>query len=307
MSKYVAVVGGTGQIGTPMTKNLLKEGHKVRIVSRGKEHEVEEILNDHLANGAEFVVCDDMQDVDKVAEAIKGCEVFVATVPGSETIITKFEPVWVEAAVKAGIKRFVPSEFGCHTRSIKSGDGFIFDNKMELHEKIFKSGMDWTFVYNGYIFDYGLPNFRFYDEITTFGNVELPIYTHSIEDIGHHAALAITDDRTVNKCVQMDYRCLTQNEMVELVEKYWSNEPLVFKHYSTQYIQYMKDNSGDGITAKKGAETDRERWGINNVIYVLGKLAAFTDETLKASELWPDFVAKHPEEAIKDPKFFFEK
>ena len=34
--KHVAVIGATGQVGTPLTKGLLKEGHEVIILSRGR-------------------------------------------------------------------------------------------------------------------------------------------------------------------------------------------------------------------------------------------------------------------------------
>ena len=68
----------------------------------------------------------------------------------------------------------------------------------------------------------------------------------------------------------------------------------------------MKEKSGDEITSKKGNETDKERWGINYVNYVIDKLAAFTEQTLRASDLFPDYVCKRPEEALNNAKFVFE-
>jgi len=133
-------------------------------------------------------------------------------------------------------------------------------------------------------------------------------YLHKSEkidswDIG---ALSITDDRTLNKCVQVDYTALTQNEMLALIKKYWPDYPFEYEHFSTEYIMEMKEKAGYEISAKKGAETDKERWGINYVNYVIGKLAAFNEQTLRATELFPDYVCKRPEEAISDPKFMFE-
>lgn len=55
------------------------------------------------------------------------------------------------------------------------------------------------------IFDYFVLNLRFFDKITTFGDLDMPIYTHEIQDIGRCAAMALTDDRTLNKCVKMDW------------------------------------------------------------------------------------------------------
>jgi hypothetical protein len=137
--------------------------------------------------------------------------------------------------------------------------------------------------------------------------MELPIHTHDIEDIGFIAALAVTDDRTLNKCVQMDYNCLTQTEMLNLVKKFWPDHEFEYTHFSSEFITRMKDEAGDEVTGKQGKETDRERWGINHVIYVLGKLASFTDETIRSSEIYPNFISKKPEEAIADKNFVFEK
>jgi hypothetical protein len=248
-----------------------------------------------------------MQNVDSVADALKGCDTLVACVPGSKSIIQHSEPIWLKAAVQAGVERFVPTEFGSHTQAIEMGDGEIFDHKKRFHELLFESGIGWMLYYNGGFFDYFLPNLRFFDKITTFGNLDLPIYTHDIEDIGYIGALSSTDDRTLNKCVQVDFNALTQNEMLALIKKYWPDYPFEYEHFSSEYIIAMKEKAGDEISAKKGVETDKERWGINYVNYVIGKLAAFNEQTLRATELFPDYVCKRPEEALSDPKFMFEE
>lgn len=304
--KHVAVIGATGQVGTALTKGLLIEGHAVKIVTRKRSLSNESKLTGYEDLGAKVVVCSRIQDVDAVASAIKDCDTLVAAVPGSQTIIQESEPIWLKAAIKAGLKRFVPTEFGCHTQAIEMGDGVIFDNKKRFHELLFTSGIGWTLYYNGGFFDYFLPNLRFFRKITTFGNLELPIYTHDIEDAGYIGALAVTDDRTLNKCVQVDYNALTQNEMLALLKKHWPEYSFEFEHFSSEYIIDMKEKAGNEVSAKKGAETDKERWGINYVIYVIGKLAAFNDQTLRATELYPDYVCKRPEEALSDPKFVFE-
>jgi uncharacterized protein YbjT (DUF2867 family) len=142
--KHVAVIGATGQVGTPLTKGLLKEGHAVTIISRKRSLDNESRLTGYEDFGAKVVVCSQMQDVDAVASAIKGCDTLVAAVPGSKAIIQESEPVWLQAAVKAGVERFVPTEFGCHTLAIEMGDGEIFDHKKRFQELLFASGIGWT-------------------------------------------------------------------------------------------------------------------------------------------------------------------
>lgn len=304
--KHVAVIGATGQIGTPLTNGLLTLGHDVTVITRERNARNSAKLAQFEKQGAKIVECADMYDVDAMANILQGIDTLVASVPGSKEIIQKSEPIWLAAAVKAGVERFVPTEFGSHTQAVEMGDGEIFDQKKRFHDLLMNSGIGWTLYYNGGIFDYFLPNLRFFRKITTFGNLELPIYTHDIEDIGYLAAMAVTDERTINKCVQVDFNALTQNEMLAQIKQNWPNYPFEYEHFSSEYITEMKENSGDEITSKKGNETDKERWGINYVNYVIDKLAAFTEQTLRASDLYPDYVCKRPEEALNDAKFVFE-
>ncbi|GAB3524418.1 NmrA family NAD(P)-binding protein [Photobacterium alginatilyticum] len=302
--QHVAVIGATGQVGTPLTRGLLSQGHDVTIITRKAQKDAK--LMAFEQQGASISICVDMHDVDTMAERLLGVDTLVASVPGSKTIIEQSEPVWLEVAVKAGVKRFVPTEFGCHTQALEMGDGEVFDNKKRFHDLLMSSGIDWTLFYNGGIFDYFLPNLRFFRKITTFGDLELPIYTHDIEDIGYLAALAVTDERTLNKCVQVDYNALSQHEMLDQLKRNWPDHSFEYEHFSSEYITSMKESAGDEVTAKKGSETDKERWGINYAIYVIGKLAAFNEQTLRTSELYPDYVCKRPEEVLNDAEFVFE-
>lgn len=304
--KRIVVIGAAGQIGTPLTKSLLKLGHDVKAVVRRRDDSNELKLKLFESLGAVISVSPETENEELMTEVMKGYDIVVVCTPANEYTVTVVEPVLLRAALNAGVKRFVPDEFGVHTRNIEVGDGILFDYKKALHEKIISSGIGYTFFYNGGIFDYFLPNLRFFPKVTTFGKMDLPVYTHDIDDIGYVAALSVTDDRTLNKCVQMDYNCLTQTKMLELVQKFYPKEEFEYEHFSEEYIVRMKDEASDEVTAKAGKETDRERWGINNVIYVLGKLASFTDETLRASELYPYVMAKKPEDAISDKSFFFD-
>lgn len=299
----VAVIGATGQVGFPLTRGLLELGHAVRVLCRNINNEkVKELENEGAS-----ILHTKMDSMDSLVETLRGSEVLVCAVPATPEILDESEPLWLEAALKAGIKRFVPTEFGGHTRGMNMGEGVLFDKKKKLHEKIFASGIGWTFVYTGGIFDYFLPNLRFFDAVTTFGDLDIPIYTHEIEDIGRFACMAVTDDRTLNKCAQMDFQSLTQRQAVEMLKANFPDYEFKYEHFSTEYIIKAKDTPSDTVSSKKGAETDQERWGINYVIYVLGKMASFTNETMRGTDLYQDFrVLAKAEDALKDPNFVFE-
>jgi len=304
--KTVAVLGATGQIGNCLSHALLENSQKVVVVSRKKTAKNKAILEALESKGAVLKYCEDYSDIESMSDILCGCDVVVASVQASKEFLEEVEPKLLKAAIKAGVKRFVPNEFGAHTQGLAYGDGVIFDRKKRFQEQLFASGIEWTLFYNGGIFDYFLPNLRFFDKITTFGDIDIPLYTHDIKDIGKIAALAVVDDRTANQCVQMDFNVLTQREMLKDLKEIWSHHVFEYEHISKEAILDMKQNAGDSVTAKKGEESDKERAGINYVCYVIGKLASFNSMTLRASELYPDFKAVKAEGMLADKNFVFE-
>lgn len=307
MVKKVAVVGSTGQVGFPLSIELLGLGHEVVAVSRGRTQHNETKLRRLEESGAQLAFCSDYAEVDELSTVFSGYDTVVVAMRVNTKIIREVEPKILEAAVKAGVKRFVPDEFGVHTMELEYGSGTLFDAKKDFQKKLFSSGLDWTIIYNGYIFDYFLPNFRFFEQITTFGNTKLPIATHDIGDITAVAARAIVDSRTINKAVQLYYNVLTQEDAIVMLRKYWPDLELEVKHVYTEEITYLKDHGDPNVvSAKAGAESDQERHGINYAIFVLGKLAApNAPNTLNADDLYPEYVYKKPEEALSDRKFVF--
>ena len=97
----------------------------------------------------------------------------------------------------------MPYEFGTHSKGLAEGVGTLFDAKKVFQRRLMKSKMEWTLIFMGGIFDYFLPNLRFFERITTFGDVHCTFPMHALADIAAVSALAVTDSRTVNKAVQM--------------------------------------------------------------------------------------------------------
>jgi len=305
----IAVIGATGQIGFGLSMALLKLGHSLVAITRQKNDNNQEELSLLSSGGAKIIECGDYSNKEKLIPAFSGCDTVVVAMRANAAIIREVEPIILEAAVEAGVKRFVPDEFGCHTLCVEYGEGVLFDAKKDLHQKIFESGLNWTFVYNGVIFDYMLPNFRMWEKITTFGDIDVTLTTHDLHDIVTVAAMAITDDRTKNKAVQICANQLSQKEMINMLEEYWPGKLGEIEHVSSETIIDLKENSDPNkISAKGGFEPDRERHGINYVVYVIGKLFK-TDrtDTVIAQELFPEYKFKTPKEALSDSDFVFEK
>jgi len=303
----IAVIGATGQVGMVLSRELARIGHEVIAVSRGPSPSNQYRLDALDALGIQLAFQENLKEVEPLAEILYGCDVAVVALRANAQIVRELGPPILEAACLAKVGRFVPDEFGTHTKALEYGIGTLFDAKKELHEKIFASGLSWTLIFPGGIFDYFLPNLRLFNKITTFGDLDCSFPTHSIEDIGAVSAKAVTDPRTVNKAVQMYANVVTQAQLVEQLKCTWPDYPFETEHIPTETIMYLKDHGDpDRVSAKAGAEPDRERHGINYATYVLCRLACLEDpDTLNANDLYPDYVYKRPEVALADPKFVF--
>jgi uncharacterized protein YbjT (DUF2867 family) len=305
--RRIAVIGATGQVGWTLTRELKRLGHEVLAVSRGRTASNMSRLDALEDLGVRTVFQADLTDVDSLTAALDGCDTAVVALRANAHLIRELEPPILEAAIRAHVRRFVPDEFGTHTKGLEYGVGTLFDAKKEFQEQVFASGLEWTLLFPGGIFDYFLPNLRFFERITTFGNLHCAFPTHSIEDIGAICARAVVDPRTAGKAVQMYANVVTQQHLVDELVRIWPDYDFKFEHISTETILYLKDHGDpDRVSAKGGVEPDRERHGINYATYVLGRLACLDDpDTLNANDLYPEHVYTKPEQALADPQFVF--
>jgi uncharacterized protein YbjT (DUF2867 family) len=303
----IAVIGASGQVGMTLSLELNRFGHKVVAISRGRTAANQSQLDKLQALGMLPIFQEDLTDVKRMATILSGCDIVIVALRANARLVRQLGPPILEAAIEARARRFVPDEFGTKTKCLDYGVGTLFDAKKEFQERVFASGLEWTLLFPGGIFDYFLPNLRLFKRITTFGNLDCTFPTHSLKDIGSICARAVIDPRTANKAVQMYANVVTQKQLLQMLNSFWPDYQFEFEHVSTETIMYLREH-GDPVqvSAKGGAEPDRERHGINYATYVLCKLACLDDpDILNANELYPNHVYKKPEEALADPKFVF--
>ncbi|MBN1847990.1 MAG: NmrA family NAD(P)-binding protein [Deltaproteobacteria bacterium] len=302
----VAVIGATGQFGHPLTLNLASEGADVLAVSRARSEHNAARLEALVEAGCELGFCSDPSDEKALVKLLEGCQTVVMVTLANPKSLLENDPLYLSAAKKAGVQRFVPNEFGAHTLGMKAGISKLFDAKKAMHTKIDEAGLKKTLIYPGLNADYCLPNFRFFHQITTFGNLDLLVTTHHIKDIGAIAAKAILDSRTLGKAVQLYHNRLSQRKMIELLKSNWPDRHFPIKHISIESILHDMKYGSDAVTAKAGVETDRERAQINYVCYVTGEVTNIDHPgTLNASDLYPEFSYLSPQDMLSDPEFVF--
>jgi uncharacterized protein YbjT (DUF2867 family) len=111
----IAVFGATGDLGPYLVNALLesKAFSTVKVLTRLESiKEKPEIFNDLKARGVQVAALD-LTDENAVFEVLQGIDAVVSSISGS---VVANQLVWVKAAARAGVQRFIPSEFGINTQ-----------------------------------------------------------------------------------------------------------------------------------------------------------------------------------------------
>jgi NmrA-like family len=157
MNQIILVAGGTGNLGGRIIKALIKRGAEVRaIVRNGSEPEKIEKLT---ALGAK-VIAVDMSDVAQLKHACQGVSCVVSALAGLHDVIVDSQIKLLEAAISAGVPRFIPSDYSSDFTKLPAGENRNFDLRKEFHQYLDKSPIAATSILNGAFADilgYGTP------------------------------------------------------------------------------------------------------------------------------------------------------
>ncbi|KUJ11385.1 NmrA-like family protein [Mollisia scopiformis] len=238
--KNVAVIGGSGNLGPSVIEALLDAGFEVTALTRAESK-------------ATFPASVKVQKVDyssstSVAEALKGQDAVVSTIA---TLALSQQSSLVEEAVKAGVKRFIPSEFGLNTPKVTGGTAKILGAKLQLQEQLKKLAAEnpsfsWTGVSTSLFFDWGLKvgslGFNVKDKTATiFDSGNEPFTGSNLPFIGQSvAAILKHPEQTANKYIQVASFTTTQNEILKLLEEE-SGTKWTVDHKKTEDFQKIAD------------------------------------------------------------------
>ncbi|OGM46175.1 hypothetical protein ABOM_004842 [Aspergillus bombycis] len=227
----VLVIGASGNVGKSTVKALLAEGFQVTGLTR-------ESSKATLPADVKHVKTDYSEA--SLQEIFRGHDAIVSTVssivPGNALAIQKS---FVDAAIAAGVKVFLPSEYGVDTsnRSAPELIPFLADKLQTLdYLKSKEDQISWTAICSGSMFDWGL-------NIPGFGGWNVPTCTVTIYDGGDIRYEATTLDqvgRAIAKCLQkpeltknqyvyVNSFTITQNETLHALEKVKGEKFSMFK------------------------------------------------------------------------------
>lgn len=168
-----------------------------------------------IANGV-TVVNMDLDDPLSLKHACAGVGTVISAVQGGPDTIIDGQSRLLEAALAAGVGRFVPSDFSEDLFSIPEGINPYLDMRRTFDRKVSPSGIGYTHILNGGFMEAVFSNPGLIDAeagtITYWGDDEVPLDFTSLNDVAAWTVAAVDDPTTVNSVVSVagDRRTIAQ-------------------------------------------------------------------------------------------------
>jgi nucleoside-diphosphate-sugar epimerase len=151
MDNTVTVLAGaTGTLGGRIARALLERGANVRAIVRHSSapDKVEELQK----RGATIAKVD-FNSVPEMTRACLGGSCVISALSGLRELIVETQTLLLDAAVKAGVPRFIPSDFAIDFTKLPPGTNRNLDLRREFHERLDKARISATSILNGMFTD----------------------------------------------------------------------------------------------------------------------------------------------------------
>ncbi len=137
----VAVAGATGDLGTRIVRALATKGAVVRALVRRPA--------DKLAHVGVEQVTVDLGDDEALTRAVSGAACVVSALNGTAPVILEAQGQLLDAAVAAGIPRFIPSDFCLDYLATRPGDNRNMDLRRRFAARVDAAPIRATSILNG--------------------------------------------------------------------------------------------------------------------------------------------------------------
>jgi uncharacterized protein YbjT (DUF2867 family) len=210
----IAIAGATGNLGPAIVQALINAGFDVTILSQSGK-------TSGLPSAAKTVKVD-YSSHQSLVNALQGHDAFVSAVPTHDT-----QPALIDAAIAAGVKRFIPSEFGSNIAgNAKTAALPVFKGKAITQDylKQKSSQISYTLICNGLFLDWGMQVGLWLDlkggPTRVFDGGDDKHSTTLLKDIGQAVVGVLQHpDETQNRAVYVQSAAVSQNQLIEIARK----------------------------------------------------------------------------------------
>jgi nucleoside-diphosphate-sugar epimerase len=229
----IFVAGAGGQLGGQIVQALVDQGTPVRaLVRRGTGEEKKAALRD---GGVELVEGDITDPAGQLAEAVGDAAIVISAVQGGPDVIVDGQSNLVRAAEKAGVQRFIPSDFAVDLTKLDDGDNFMIDWRRQAAARYADTSLDVVSVLNGAFYEVmtgfmGLIDWE-QGTVSHWGDPDQPLDLTSVADTAAYTA-AVALDPAATGTLRFAGEVMSMRQFHEAVQ-HGSGRTLRLRHLGT--------------------------------------------------------------------------
>lgn len=268
--KNVCLLGANGNVGPMVLHALVKDGFNVTVLKRASSKS-----SSDYPSGVKVAEVDDAFAVDDLVPIFQGQDAVVVTIKGTQVDIQKR---LADASLKAGVKRFIPADFGsCDSSSPHAQDCVpLFANKTELRSYLTEltkknEGFTWSSIVCGHFFDWDTAFLHLWPQekradIVKDGTLKASYST--LARVGEATSRILQrPTKTANRVLFIQSFCVTQPEIVKAFEKASNSKYEVAWLDADSYEREQK-------AKRDGGDKD----ALENLVWLLGAIEGNWEE-----------------------------
>lgn len=193
----IAVAGATGDLGARITRALIARGAVVRALVR---HDASDEVHQRVRDLGAEVALADAASVASMADACRGADCVVSALNGLRDVIVERQSVLLDAAVAAGVPRFISSDYSADFTTTPPGQNRNLDLRREFMGRADRAPIEVTSILNGAFMDMlGAempiiqPRIR---RVLFWGDADQPLDFTTKDDVAAYTAAAALDGTT---------------------------------------------------------------------------------------------------------------
>ena len=209
--KTVALAGASGNLGPSVLDQLLKANFTVTVLTRADSKST--------FPPSVKVARVDYDSSESLTQALQGQDALVSTLA---SLAVSTQKKVIDAAVAAGVKRILPSEFGSNDLHSKTRGYPVYKPKTEIQEYLVKLAeegkLTYTFIITGPFLDWGVKMGLLLGK--SYDGGETPFSATTLSTIGKAVAASLKEaDETKNRAVFVQDAIVTQKQLGAMSEK----------------------------------------------------------------------------------------
>ena len=142
----IVVAGATGNLGGRIARALCERGAGVRALVR---HDTAREKLGRLRELGVTIASVDLSTASEVTAACSGASCVVSALQGLRDVIVETQTVLLDAAIKAEVPRFIPSDYSIDFTKFPPGENRNLDLRRDFHKRLDKTSISATTIFNG--------------------------------------------------------------------------------------------------------------------------------------------------------------